>query len=91
MTAYTDGRPLGLKALRSHPVVDTTGAGDAVAGATLARWLETGGAADGLLDALEWGLACASIAIEGIGLRALATATRAELEARVDEVRALNG
>jgi len=90
LAAYTEGPRIALPALQTHPVIDTTGAGDAVAGGMLARWLLTGGRPDGLADALTWGVACASIAIEGIGLQALAAATLADLETRVEEVRALS-
>jgi sugar/nucleoside kinase (ribokinase family) len=90
LVAYSDAQRVDMPALDSHPVVDTTGAGDAVAGGMHARWLQTGGRPDGLADALAWGAACASIAIEDVGVRALAGATRADLEARVAEVRALS-
>jgi sugar/nucleoside kinase (ribokinase family) len=69
-------------------VVDTTGAGDALAGGMLARWLSTGGQPAGLQDALIWGVACASITISAIGVKGLAKATRQELDERVAEVEA---
>jgi sugar/nucleoside kinase (ribokinase family) len=59
-------------------VVDTTGAGDALAGAFLARWQAT----RDVREALRWGVAAASIAIEGIGVRALARATPETLSRR---------
>jgi sugar/nucleoside kinase (ribokinase family) len=90
LTVYLEGREHTQPALTAHPIVDTTGAGDALAGGMLARWLQTGGRAEDLGDALAWGVACASIAIEGVGLRALAAATPALLRQRVDEVRALS-
>jgi sugar/nucleoside kinase (ribokinase family) len=90
LTVFVDGREQSQPALTSHPIVDTTGAGDALAGGLLARWLQTGGRSEGLADAVDWGVACASIAIEGIGVRALAAATPALLRQRVDEVRALS-
>ena len=52
-----------VPAVADRPVVDTTGAGDALAGGMLARWLSTGGEPSGLQDALVWGVACASITI----------------------------
>ena len=52
-------------------VVDTTGAGDALAGGMLSRWLEVGGARARLREALEAGVACASTAISDVGARAL--------------------
>jgi len=87
VTAYTRAGALSVPALLSRPVVDTTGAGDALAGGTLARWLQSGAAPDGLRDALMHGVACASIAIEDIGVRALAKATASDLAERLLEVR----
>jgi len=75
-----------VPALTARPVVDTTGAGDALAGGMLARWLSTGGARSGLGDALVWGVACASITIESVGVKGIAKATRKELDERVAEV-----
>jgi sugar/nucleoside kinase (ribokinase family) len=90
VAAYTaDGR-LSSPALLTRPVVDTTGAGDALAGGMLARWRQLGGKPEGLADALSWGVACASIAIEGIGVRALAAATPERLQSRVAELAALS-
>lgn len=74
-----------VPALLSHPVVDTTGAGDAVAAGFLARRLTAPGAT--YRDALEHGIGCASITIEDIGLRALLRATPDVLAERVLEVR----
>lgn len=85
--AYTEGRSDHVPALPEHPIVDTTGAGDAVAGGMLARWLSTRGTAGGYAEALAWGVACASITIEDVGLRAIAVATRGQLEQRVAEVK----
>jgi sugar/nucleoside kinase (ribokinase family) len=75
-----------VPAVTHHPVVDTTGAGDALAGGMLARWLTTGGKPSGLQDALVWGVACASITISSIGVKGIAKATRKDLDKRVDEV-----
>lgn len=72
-----------VPALVVRPVVDTTGAGDSLAGAMLARWSLTDGGPDSVVDALRWGVAAASITIEDIGIRSIARATPAELEARV--------
>jgi sugar/nucleoside kinase (ribokinase family) len=86
VTAYTaDGR-FHVPALHTHPVIDTTGAGDAVAGGMFARWISTGGERGHLLDALMCGVACASLAIESIGIRGIATATPHLLEQRMAEV-----
>jgi sugar/nucleoside kinase (ribokinase family) len=68
--------------------VDTTGAGDALAGGTLARWLSTGGLTSGLQDALVWGVACASITISAVGVKGIAKATPEQLAERVREVEA---
>lgn len=87
VTAYTETGSKHVPALLQHEVVDTTGAGDAVAAGMLARWLTTGASPDGFAEALPWGVACASLTIEGIGLRAIAKATAEDLEARVTEVK----
>ena len=88
VTACTAEGLLAAPALSRRPVVDTTGAGDALAGGMLAYWLRAGGGPEHLQDALLHGVACASIAIEELGLKALRRATRADLEERVGEVRA---
>ena len=74
-----------VPALTDHPIVDTTGAGDALAGGMLGRWLSTGGQPGGLQDALVWGVACASITIESVGVKGIAKATRKDLDKRVAE------
>jgi hypothetical protein len=53
----------------------------------LARWLSTGAQRSGLQDALVCGVACASLTIESIGIRGIASATPALLEERMAEVR----
>jgi sugar/nucleoside kinase (ribokinase family) len=90
VAAYTAKGYTAAPALSARPVVDTTGAGDALAGAMLARWLQLEGRSDTLGEALAWGVACASITIEGIGVRALAATTPAELRERATEVAALS-
>jgi sugar/nucleoside kinase (ribokinase family) len=87
VTAFTDSGELHIPALTNQPVVDTTGAGDAVAAGMLAHWLVAGSDPEGLLESLVWGVACASITISDIGLRAIAAATREQLEERVEEVK----
>lgn len=82
----TQGEDVRVPALASHPVVDTTGAGDSLAAGFLARLLTAPAA--GLRDALEHGVALASITIEDVGLRALRQATPELLQDRVAEVRA---
>jgi sugar/nucleoside kinase (ribokinase family) len=86
VTAYISGAALHVPALRDEPVVDTTGAGDAAAAGMLAHWVMAGGEATALQESLVWGVACASIAIADIGLRALRKATREDLDVRVAEV-----
>jgi sugar/nucleoside kinase (ribokinase family) len=88
LAAYTEYGVVRVPALSDRPVLDTTGAGDALAGGMLARWLSTGGQPGGLQDALVWGVACASITISAIGVKGLAKATRGDLDERVAEVEA---
>jgi sugar/nucleoside kinase (ribokinase family) len=86
LAAYTEYGVVRVPALTNQPVIDTTGAGDAFAGGMLARWLSTGGQPGGLQDALVWGVACASITIESIGVKGIAKAAPEELAKRVAEV-----
>ena len=86
VVAYMEDQVVRVPALTDRPVVDTTGAGDALAGGMLARWLSTGGLRGGLEDALVWGVACASITISAIGVKGISRATRKELDERVAEV-----
>jgi sugar/nucleoside kinase (ribokinase family) len=84
-SVWTERGAISLPALTAHPVVDVTGAGDALAGGMLAAWLESGGKPAGLRGALAHGIACASLAISAVGLRGLAEATPADLAERVGE------
>jgi sugar/nucleoside kinase (ribokinase family) len=86
LAAYTEYGAVRVPAFTDRPAVDTTGAGDALAGGMLARWLSTGGQPGGLQDALVWGVACASITISSVGVKGIAKATRKDLDARVAEV-----
>jgi sugar/nucleoside kinase (ribokinase family) len=86
LAAYTEYGVVRAPAITSRPIVDTTGAGDALAGGMLARWLSTGGLPSGLQDALAWGTACASITISSIGVKGIAKATPKHLAMRVAEV-----
>jgi len=86
VTAYTADGAVHVPALTDHPALDTTGAGDAMAGGMLARWLSKGGERGGLWDALVCGVACASLTIESIGARGIASADSAMLEERMAEV-----
>jgi sugar/nucleoside kinase (ribokinase family) len=84
-SVWTERGAISLPALTARPVVDVTGAGDALAGGMLAAWLESGGEPDRLRGALAHGIACASLAISAVGLRGLAEARPADLAERVAE------
>jgi sugar/nucleoside kinase (ribokinase family) len=86
LAAYTEYGVVRIPALTDPPAVDTTGAGDALAGGMLARWMSTGGEVGGLQDALVWGVACASITVSAIGVKGIAKATLKDLHSRVAEV-----
>jgi sugar/nucleoside kinase (ribokinase family) len=86
LAAHTEFGVVRVPALTNRPVVDTTGAGDALAGGMMARWLTTGGQPAGLQDALVWGTACASITISSVGVKGIAKATHKQLIERVSEV-----
>ncbi len=86
VTTYTaDGR-VHVPALTKYTAFDTTGAGDALAGGMLARWLSTGAQRAGLQDAMVCGVACASLTIESIGVRGIARASHQLLEDRMEEL-----
>ena len=85
-TVWTAAGPCHLGALSGHPVVDVTGAGDALAGGMLAAWIDSGGDPGELPGALAHGIACASLAISTVGLAGLAQATPKDLAERVAEV-----
>jgi sugar/nucleoside kinase (ribokinase family) len=87
VTAYTERGEFHVPALTNRPVVDTTGAGDAVAAGMLGHWLKAEGDPLELHESLMWGVACASLTISDIGLRGIAAATREELDERVGEVK----
>jgi len=89
VTAYAESGSVHVPAALGSAVVDTTGGGDAVAAGMLARWLTTGARPDGFAEALSWGVACASLTIEDVGLRAIAKATRRQLDERVAEIKEL--
>jgi len=86
VSVHTSDGKIHVPALPHYPAFDTTGAGDAVAGGMLARWLTTGAQRGGLQDALVCGVACASLTIEAIGVRGIASATPQLLEDRMAEV-----
>ena len=86
LAAYTEYGVVRVPALTDRPIVDTTGAGDALAGGMLARWMSTGGQPAGLQDALVWGVACASITISSVGVKGIAKATPEDLGERVADV-----
>ena len=87
VTTYTPDGAVHVPALTKYTAFDTTGAGDALAGGMLARWLTTGGQRSGLQDAMVCGVACASLAIEAVGVRGIAKATPELLEHRMEELR----
>ena len=82
-TVYTEAGEHHEPAMLEPPAVETPGAGDALAGAMLARWGELDGRPEALPEALRWGVAAATVAISDVGQRALLRATRADLEALV--------
>jgi sugar/nucleoside kinase (ribokinase family) len=83
-TVYTDSGEYHEPAvLLDTPAHETTGAGDCLAGAMLARWIELGGGQETMPEALRWGVAAATIAISDVGQRALVRATRKDLETLV--------
>ena len=86
MTTYTPDGPVHVPALTKYTAFDTTGAGDALAGGMLARWMTTGGKRAGLRDAMVCGVACASLTIEAVGVRGIASATPQILEHRMQEL-----
>jgi hypothetical protein len=79
-TLYTDQGVHHQPAMFSPPAVDTTGAGDCLAGAMLARWLSRKGECDALPEALRWGVAAATIGISDIGVRAIVAAGEPDVE-----------
>jgi sugar/nucleoside kinase (ribokinase family) len=76
-TLYVDGEGRDYAAIPGGPAIDPTGAGDCFATAFVVRFAETGN----LEEAMTWGLAAGSIAIERPGL--LAVANRDELRQRI--------
>ena len=75
----------GDYALPAYPIaaIDPTGAGDALAGAFIARLARHGRTDEaGLREALAAGMAAASFAVASFGLEALAAATIGELRSR---------
>jgi ribokinase len=76
VTVYSEGEQVERPARRG-PVLDTTGAGDALAGGMLARWHRRGGAPEALAEAVEYGVERASAAISEVGTRALCAERRA--------------
>jgi sugar/nucleoside kinase (ribokinase family) len=79
-TVYTADGAFHEPAMFDPPAIETTGAGDCLAGVMLARWLELGGEPWALPEALRWGVAAATIVISDIGVRAIGRATRADVE-----------
>jgi sugar/nucleoside kinase (ribokinase family) len=71
VTVYSDQGRLHRSALPGR-VIDTTGAGDALAGGMLARWRRLKGNPADIAEAVEHGVMRASLAISDVGTRALA-------------------
>jgi sugar/nucleoside kinase (ribokinase family) len=88
---FTDAGVIHVPALIGEAVIDTTGAGDSVAGGMLARWSLAGGNPGGLEEAVRWGVACASFTIEDVGVRGIHRATPERLRARVSSPAATPG
>ena len=86
VTTYTADGKVHVPALTKYTAFDTTGAGDALAGGMLARWLSTGAQRAGLQDAMVCGVACASLTIESIGVRGIARASHQLLKDRMEEL-----
>jgi hypothetical protein len=82
VSVYSERGRLHRPALHGR-VVDTTGAGDALAGGLLARWRRLDGAQEGLDESVEHGVVRAALAISEVGIRALARPpSRASLSER---------
>ncbi|MBJ7602680.1 MAG: hypothetical protein JF888_05735 [Candidatus Dormibacteraeota bacterium] len=79
-TVYTELGQHHEPARFQTPAVDTTGAGDALAGGLLARWLQLRGDPQGLPEALRYGVAAATLASSGLGQRGLLSARRSDLK-----------
>jgi sugar/nucleoside kinase (ribokinase family) len=67
----------------AETVIDTTGAGDAFSGGTLAGYARTGST----LEAVLWGSVSASFAVAAMGPSALVEADRGEAKKRVERLR----
>ncbi|MGH7912891.1 MAG: PfkB family carbohydrate kinase [Candidatus Dormibacteraceae bacterium] len=80
-TVFTDRGSHHEPAILDYGVADTTGAGDCLAGAMLARWREKEGDPEALPEALRWGVAAATIGISQVGVAAIVRATRVDVEA----------
>jgi sugar/nucleoside kinase (ribokinase family) len=83
---WTEAETISLPALRTLPVVDVTGAGDALAGGFLSHWHQAGGRPEELRVSLAHGVACASLAITAVGLRGLREASPAAVAELVAEL-----
>jgi len=84
------GAHFALPAYPVEEVVDPTGAGDSFAGGFMGH-LAAGGQVDApaLRRSMLHGTAAASFCVEGFGVERLARTSRAELDARCDELRAI--
>ncbi|MCD6405648.1 MAG: sugar kinase [Planctomycetes bacterium] len=83
-----DGQVVALPAYPTSDVKDPTGAGDSFAGGFMGRIAATGDrSAAGLKSALGYATVVASIAVEGLGTKALAAATPEDIDKRLDGFR----
>ncbi len=85
-SAYTEAGVEHVAAVTTCPVIDPTGAGDALAGGLLSFWQRAGAGPDRLREALRWGTACASLAIGDVGVRGLVRATVETVRERLRKV-----
>lgn len=81
--------PIEVPAVTVPDVVDTTGAGDAFAGACMAAMIRAKGEGDAY--ALKYAAAVASFAVEGFGVSALVRSTTEEIEQRMAGIEVTGG
>ena len=85
-----DGRVMNVPAFPTAKVVDPTGAGDSFAGAMMGCIAATGDTSgQGLRRAVAYGTIVASFNIEAFSLERMKQLSRADIDARFDEFRAM--
>jgi sugar/nucleoside kinase (ribokinase family) len=85
---FSEQRSFALPSYPLETLVDPTGAGDSFAGGILGRLAETGGRrVEDVCEAMVHGTVVASFTVSAFSLDALASLTRARLDARADELR----